>query len=93
MENKVIFENEEEARKLFIDIGITEMIDYAVEQAKKHGYIRKTAIEEAEEIISEMGQYMLNYEDSESVKLFGNQIRNLYNGWQELKAENERLKK
>jgi len=43
---------EEEARILFIDLGISESVEIAIEDARRHGYIRKSSlvelVEEAE---------------------------------------------
>jgi len=45
---------EEEARRLFIDLGISESIEIAIEEARRHGYIRKSElvelVEEAEKL-------------------------------------------
>jgi hypothetical protein len=44
---------EEQARELFSVIGLVETIDIAIDESKKHGYIRKSAVGEAEEMYKE----------------------------------------
>ena len=59
MENKVIFESEEEAREVFSQIFLTSgiVIDNAVMISKQKGYIRKSAVEEAEELDNKFDIY------------------------------------
>ena len=48
---------EEEARKLFIDIGISAIVGKAMEGAIDHGYIRKSALVELVEEAEKMYDY------------------------------------
>ena len=86
MENKVIFESEEEARLFFKDWAqyCTTGEDSFVLFLKQKGYIRKSAVEEAEE----------RYEQSKRDFPTPKGVRDLADEYiQELKSEIARLKK
>jgi hypothetical protein len=90
MENKVIFESVEEFDNYWFScgIGIVGCHEYNVVKRRsiEHGYIRKSAVEQAEEIYKEWLNrigYM-----SETVVMY-----KMYLAIQELKSEIERLKK
>lgn len=88
MGNKVIFENEEDFKSWWFEcgIGIIGCHEYNVIKSRciEHGYIRKSAVEEAEEIIN-------NYAVAEIME-DENKVRKLCFAFVELKAENERWK-
>ena len=54
---------EEEARKLFIDIGISAIVGKAMEGARDHGYIRKSALVE---LVEEAEWTFENYRDEDN---------------------------
>ena len=88
MENKVIFESEEEARLFFKDWAqyCTTGEDSFVLFLKQKGYIRKSAVEEAEEMYKEWLNRIGDM--SETVVM-----DKMYSAIQELKSEIARLKK
>ena len=87
MENKVIFESEEEFDKFFIDcIQNNFHAEEIFKDVKKHGYIRKSAVEEAEEILNHNLTHNTEYIIIEKQRIILRAI-------QELKSEIERLKK
>lgn len=92
MENKVIFESEEEAIKFYknnLDVIRVEC-SYFVACMKSGGYIRKKAVEEAEEMYMDyLMRGLMPPLRSDTTKL----LNKMYKAIQELKAENERLKK
>ena len=77
---------EDQARELFSVIGLVETIDMAIDESKKHGYIRKSAVEEAEE------EY-LNYKSGNNCYVAEIVMDKMYSAIQELKSEIARLKK
>jgi hypothetical protein len=81
---------EEQARELFSVIGLVETIDMAIDESKKHGYIRKSAVEEAEEMYQE---WLYAIEATRSPINKNNLNVKLYEAIQELKKEIARLKK
>ena len=92
MGNKVIFESEEEAKK-FLDDCIEvrndahcDVVNESFYNAKQKGYIRKSAVEEAEEMYKEWLNRIGDM--SETVVM-----DKMYLAIQELKSENERLRK
>ena len=90
--NKVIFESEELARGIF-NIAITSIEikgnseDNFITSLRCSGYIRKSAVEEAEEMYKEWSENN-KCNDIEMAEI----IHKQYNAIQELKAENERLR-
>ena len=80
---------EEQARELFSVIGLVETIDMAIDESKKHGYIRKSAVEEAEEMYQE---WLYAMEATSSPINKDNLNVKLYEAIQELKKEIARLK-
>ena len=81
---------EEQARELFSAIGLVETIDMAIDESKKHGYIRKSAVEEAEEMYQE---WLYAMEATSSPINKDNLNVKLYEAVQDLKSEIARLKK
>ena len=79
---------EEQARELFSVIGLVETIDMAIDESKKHGYIRKSAVEEEEEMYREWLNRIGDM--SENVVM---EMDKMYSAIQELKSEIARLKK
>jgi len=86
MENKVIFENVEQATKFCIDMFFDD-IQGKIILMKNIGYIRKSVVEEAEEMWMQWRPYEKDRaEDNRFITVQHKAI-------QYLKAENERLKK
>ena len=84
MENKVIFESEEQFVNFWKDLTGCDCLPGTREKIKQKGYIRKSALEEAEE----------RYEQSKRDFPTPKGVRDLADEYiQELKSENERLKK
>jgi hypothetical protein len=86
MENKVIFESEEHYIDYYSSLYGAKPSPWQIEENKKYGYIRKSAVEKAEEMYKEWLNrigYM-----SETVVMY-----KMYLAIQELKSEIERLKK
>lgn len=77
---------EYQARELFSDIGLGATVDMAINESKKNGYIRKSAMEEAEEMYKEWLNRIGDM--SETVVM-----DKMYLAIQELKSEIARLKK
>ena len=94
--NNVIFESEEQAREVFGQIFLTSgtVIDNAIMISKEKGYIRKSIVEEAEEMYRKSIGYSsygkTAFEVSGDLRMINNK---LYEAIQYLKADNERLKK
>jgi hypothetical protein len=90
-ENKVIFESEEEFAKTCKDIfGITVQSKDVV-KAKELGYILKSAVEEAEEIINKK-IFEMDVDEVDFCELSFISIKKIYKAIQELKAENNEFK-
>lgn len=91
MENKVIFESEEQARKMFDDcIEVRndphcDVVNECVYNAKQAGYIRKTALEEADYVRDNYTRDEI-YSDPRLIDI-------IIDGYDELKSEIARLKK
>lgn len=86
---KVYFESEQEARE-FVMINITNVKNVHetkgyLETIKRNGYIKKSAVEEAEEMYREFADNKAKYSNND---IIGKQ----HEAIQELKAENARLK-
>ena len=77
---------EEQARELFSDIGLGETVDMAINESKKNGYIRKSAVEEAEE------EYIA-YKEGKNCFVAEIVMDKMYLAIQELKSEIARLGK
>ena len=88
MENKVIFESEEQFVNFWRDITGCDCLPGIREKIKQKGYIRKSLLEEAEEMYDNYRSTMC-YEETGLRVL----VDKLYEVIQYLKAENERLKK
>ena len=91
MENKVIFESV----KSFCDFWFT-MLGVApfpkeIEKAQKEGYIRKSAVEEAEEIIEKIKNFWEKHDQPYELVL--KELASFEIAINQLKSENERLKK
>jgi hypothetical protein len=86
MENKVIFESEEQFVNFWKDLTGCDCLPGTREKIKQKGYIRKSAVEEAEEMYKEWLNRIGDM--SETVVM-----DKMYFAIQELKSEIERLKK
>lgn len=99
MENKVIFESEEEFDAVFDDCGLDKSDEshtknftrqFVKERFKQKGYIRKSAVEEAEEMLNNIINHI---KQGQNYSLDECDYDIIYEGFRELKAEIERLKK
>jgi hypothetical protein len=86
MANKVIFESEEQFVNFWKDLTGCDCLPGTREKIKQKGYIRKSAVEEAEE------EYRA-YKEGKNCFVSEIVIDKMYLAIQELKSENERLKK
>jgi hypothetical protein len=86
MENKVIFESEEQFVNFWKDLTGCDCLPGTREKIKQKGYIRKSAVEEAEE------EY-LNYNSGNNCYVAEIVLDKMHLAIQELKSEIVRLKK
>jgi hypothetical protein len=89
MENKVIFESEEQFVNFWKDLTGCDCLPGTREKIKQKGYIRKSAVEEAEEMYSKHVEYKGNLSGDDKNKT----IDKMYLAIHELKSEIARLKK
>lgn len=94
MENKVIFESESECFR-FIDeniclIGGEFSMILTMDKLRKSGYIRKSPVEEAEELIGRIKSFWCN--NNQPYELGDYQLEIIHEAIQYLKSENERLR-
>lgn len=91
MKDKVIFESEEVFIKMMNSLGIY-VNQSIIDDAKSKGYIRKSVVEEAEEMYKKScREYHSN--GSSDIVAVKNMIHDAQIYIEHLKAENERLKK
>jgi hypothetical protein len=86
MENKVIFESEEQFVNFWKDLTGCDCLPGTREKIKQKGYIRKSAVEEAEE------EYIA-YKEGKNCFVAEIVMDKMYLAIQELKSEIARLKK
>lgn len=95
MKNRVIFESEEECAEFLCNVydhNKEYCLRSLVPMAKQKGYIRKSIVEEAEEIIKEFEFCKYHKEPLQRVQLLSTDCVKIYTAWQELKSELKAIK-